>query len=51
MYNSIYQNLIKMAPFEFLYGRFYRTTLSWDTLEDKVLFWIKVIQGMEEQMG
>jgi hypothetical protein len=29
-YNNNYQSTIKMAPFEFLYGRLCRTPLSWD---------------------
>jgi hypothetical protein len=31
-YNNSYQSTIKMAPFEFLYGRPCRTPLSWDRL-------------------
>jgi glycine cleavage system protein P-like pyridoxal-binding family len=33
-YNNSYQSAIKMAPFEFLYGRPCQTPLSWDRLED-----------------
>ena len=47
-YNNSYQSTIKMAPFEFLYGRPCRTPLSWDRLEDRVLVGPKVIQEMEE---
>ena len=36
-YNNSYQSTIKMAPFEFLYGRLCWTPLSWDRLEDRVL--------------
>ena len=36
-YNNNYQSTIKMALFEFLYGRPCRTPLSWDQLEDRVL--------------
>jgi hypothetical protein len=49
-YNNSYQSTIKMAPFEFLYGRQCRTPLSWDRLEDRVLVGPEVIQEMEEQM-
>jgi hypothetical protein len=34
-YNNNYQSTIKMAPFEFLYGRPCQMPLSWDRLEDK----------------
>jgi hypothetical protein len=36
-YNNNYHSTIKMAPFEFLYGRPCRMPLSWDRLEDRVL--------------
>eukprot|EP00253_Pinus_taeda_P020615 PITA_20615 len=49
-YNNSYQSSIKMAPFEFLYGRPCRTPLSWDRLEDRVLIGPEVVQEMEEQM-
>jgi hypothetical protein len=49
-YNNSYQSSIKMAPFEFLYGRPCRTPLSWDRLEDRVLVGLEIIQEMEEQM-
>jgi hypothetical protein len=39
-----------MADFEFLYGRQYRTPLSWDQLQDRVLVGPEVIQEMEEQV-
>src|ERR1700678_473272 len=49
-YNNSYQSTIKMAPFEFLYGRPCRTPLSWDRLEDRVLVGPEAIQEMEEHM-
>jgi len=49
-YNNSYQSTIKMAPFEFLYGRLCRTPLSWDRIEDRVLVGPEAIQEMEEQM-
>jgi hypothetical protein len=49
-YNNSYQSTIKMAPFEFLYGRPCQTPLSWDRLEDRVLVGPEAIQEMEEQM-
>jgi hypothetical protein len=49
-YNNSYQSTIKMAPFEFLYGRPCRTPLSWDWLEDRFLVGPEAIQEMEEKM-
>jgi transposase InsO family protein len=49
-YNNSYQSTIKMAPFEFLYGRSCRMPLSWDRLEERVLVRPEAIQEMEEQM-
>jgi transposase InsO family protein len=49
-YNNSYQSTIKMAPFEFLYGRPCQTPLSGDRLEDRVLVGPEVIQEMEEQI-
>jgi transposase InsO family protein len=43
-YNNSYQSTIKMAPFEFLYGKPCRTPLSWDRLEDRVLVGPEAIQ-------
>jgi hypothetical protein len=50
VYNNSYQGTIKMAPFEFLYGRPCQTPLSWDRLEDRVLVGPYMIQEMEEKM-
>jgi transposase InsO family protein len=49
-YNNSYQSTIKMAPFEFLYGRPCRTPLSWYRLEDRVLVGPEAIQEMEKKM-
>ena len=49
-YNNGYQSSVKMAAFEFLYGRPCRTPLIWDRLEDRVLIGPEVVQEMEEQM-
>jgi hypothetical protein len=50
VYNNNYQSTIKMAPFEFLYGKPFQTPLSWDRLEDRVLVGPEVIKEMEEQI-
>ena len=39
-----------MPPYQALYGRPYRTPLSWDRLEDCVLFEPKLLQEMEAQV-
>jgi hypothetical protein len=49
-YNNSYQGTIKMAPFEFPYGRPCWTPLSWDRFKDRVLVGPEVIQEMEDQM-
>jgi hypothetical protein len=49
-YNNNYQSTIKIAPFEFLYGRPCRMPLSWDHLEDRVLVGPEAIQEMEEKI-
>jgi hypothetical protein len=43
-YNNSYQSTIKMAPFEFLYGRPCQMPLSWDQIEDRVLVGQEEIQ-------
>jgi hypothetical protein len=37
-YNNCYQESLKMAPFKVLYGRRYRTPLSWIEPGEKVIF-------------
>jgi co-chaperonin GroES (HSP10) len=37
-YNNNYQESIKMSPFEALYGRPYRTPLSWSESGERVIF-------------
>ena len=49
-HNNSYQSTIKMALFEFLYGRPCQTPLSWDWLEDRVMVRPKEIQEMEKKM-
>ena len=49
-YNNSYDSSIGATPYEILYGRPYRTPLSWDKLEDRVLLGPEMLQEMEEQM-
>jgi hypothetical protein len=38
IYNNSYQESIKMAPFEALYGKKYRTLLNWVEPGEKILW-------------
>jgi hypothetical protein len=49
-YNNNFHSFIGMPPYEALYGRPYRTPLSWERLEDQVTVGPKLIQEMEEQV-
>lgn len=49
-YNNSYHSSIGMPPFEALYDRPYRTLLSWDRLEGRIIVGPKLIQEMEEQV-
>jgi hypothetical protein len=46
-YNNSYQESIKMAPFEVLYGRRCRTPLNWIELGEKVIFGPDLVEGAE----
>jgi hypothetical protein len=46
VYKNNYWSSIKVRPFNFLYGRTYKTPLSWDILEDKVAIGPEMIQEM-----
>jgi transposase InsO family protein len=37
-YNNSYQSSLKMAPFEALYGRHYRTPLNWSQTDERRIF-------------
>ena len=49
-YNNNYQASLKMAPFEALYGRRYRTPLLWDEVGDRKLFGPDLIRDSEEKV-
>lgn len=49
-YNNSYHSSLGMAPFEVLYGRKYKTPLSWDNLEDRVFIRSDHLKEMEEQL-
>ena len=49
-YNNGYHSSLGMSPFQALYGRPCRTPLSWDRLEDQVLFDPEMIFDMDQQV-
>jgi hypothetical protein len=46
-YNNSYQESLKMAPFEVLYGRRCRTSLNWVELGEKVIFGPNLVEEAE----
>jgi hypothetical protein len=49
-YNNSYQESIKMSPFEALYGRSYRTPLSWSESSERVIFGPDIVTQAEEKV-
>ena len=49
-YNNSYQASLKMAPFEFLYGRKCQTPLNWSETGERSLFGPNIIKQAEEQV-
>jgi hypothetical protein len=49
-YNNSYQESIKMAPFEALYGRRCRTPLNWSELGEIWFFRLDMVKEMEEKV-
>jgi hypothetical protein len=49
-YNNNYQESIKMPPFEALYGRCYRTPLSWSESGKRVIFGPDIVTEAEEKV-
>jgi hypothetical protein len=49
-YNNSYQTILKMAPFEALYGRKCRTPLYWNQTGDNQLFGLDIIKEAERQV-
>jgi hypothetical protein len=49
-YNNSYQESIKMSPFEALYGRPYRTPLSWFEFDERVIFGPDIVTEAEEKV-
>jgi hypothetical protein len=49
-YNNSYQESIKMPPFEALYGRPYRTSLSWSEFDERVIVGPDIVIEAEEKV-
>jgi len=49
-YNNSYQESIKMAPFEALYGHRCRTPLNWSESRERTIFGPDMVQEVEEQV-
>jgi len=49
-YDNSYQESIKMAPFEALYGRRCRTPLNWSEAGERTIFGPDMVQEAEEQV-
>jgi hypothetical protein len=49
-YNNNYQESIKMSPFEALYRRPYRTSLSWSETSKQVIFGLNIVTEVEEKV-
>jgi hypothetical protein len=49
-YNNNYQESLKMAPFEMLYGRRYRTPLFWNETGERKVFGPDILQKAEKQV-
>ena len=47
-YNNSYQQSIKMAPFEVMYDRAYRTPVCWDEVSKKSITGSKLVQKLIE---
>jgi hypothetical protein len=49
-YNNSYQESLKMAPFEMLYGRRCQTLLFWNEAREQKVFGPDVLQEAEKQV-
>ena len=49
-YNNSYQESLKMAPFQALYGQRCRTPLSWSQVGERVVFGPDLVAEAEEKV-
>ena len=47
-YNNGYQYVLKINPFDALYGRKCNTPVSWDNPTDRVVLGIELLKDMED---
>ena len=50
-YNNSYQESIRMAPFEALYGRRCRTSLSWSEPRERRFFGVDLVKKQKTRLG
>jgi hypothetical protein len=50
-YNNSYQEILKMAPFEMLYGRRCRAPIFWNETGERQVFGPNIIQETEKQVN
>jgi hypothetical protein len=49
-YNNSYQESLKVAPFEILYGRRFQTPLFWNETRERKVFGPDILQEAEKQV-
>jgi hypothetical protein len=49
-YNNSYQERLKMAPFEMLYGRRCKTPLFWNETGERKVFGLDILQEVKKQV-
>jgi hypothetical protein len=49
-YNNSYQESLKMAPYEMLYGRRCRTPLFWNEMGERKVFRPDILEAAEKQV-
>jgi hypothetical protein len=49
-YNNSYQESIKMAPFEALYGHKFRTPLNWSQPRERWFFGVDLVKETKEKV-
>ena len=47
-YNNGYQDFTKMSPFEVLYERKCRTSVTWDSLVDQLMLGLDLLMDLEK---